>query len=483
MKSIFFITILFCCSAFCSGQDQSFTVLESNEAWHNSSNFTDVMESSEGEFIASSFIRTNEEGFASIYKYSNAGEFIEKVEIEKSGASFNAIMEFASFDDYFVALGMVKYGSDDSSYLYSVKMNYDLEILSENEYFLNGLVLSTIMSEVDGNLIWGAGTLRYPNGFSRTPLTFKMDSNGEFLIVNYFESESDYILGIQKSRNDSTFMIQGYNLYEIDENLDSLTAIPNMPNFFNGVTIADARLLNDSITLVTFTQREFHTPNKKILGIAKLDTSYQIVDTILIKRSPDTSVFPMIENSIDFLEDDLVYIGAKYSLSDNNLGQYRTWILISQYDSLLNLNWQRTYGGDENYQIFGMKATMDNGCIVYGRKRPLSDEPFFSNGLRFLMKINSSGQLTHLSEVEINPIAFDIFPNPASDKVYIKDLEERNNLKDPISIKVISLSGKTVIERSPYDDGIDIGYLISGVYIIQVFEGNRVVQSSRFVKN
>lgn len=83
-----------------------------------------------------------------------------------------------------------------------------------------------------------------------------------------------------------------------------------------------------------------------------------------------------------------------------------------------------------------------------------------------------------LSTVENNSEKINVYPNPASDKLFIKS-EEAQIIKTII----YSISGKSIMKIVPNNESINISALAKGMYFIEITtsEGNRRV--TKFIKN
>ena len=52
-----------------------------------------------------------------------------------------------------------------------------------------------------------------------------------------------------------------------------------------------------------------------------------------------------------------------YTLPFNYL-KILSWIILTEFDTNLNIHWQNYYGGDVNYQLNTVLATTDSGFIM-----------------------------------------------------------------------------------------------------------------------
>ena len=86
-----------------------------------------------------------------------------------------------------------------------------------------------------------------------------------------------------------------------------------------------------------------------------------------------------------------------------------------------------------------------------------------------------NGQTT-ATEKPIEKIEISVFPNPASDKIYLSNTDQVNEY-------IISdLSGKQLMQGAIDTNGIDIYTLSAGLYFIQVRLKNGEIITQRFSK-
>jgi hypothetical protein len=77
-----------------------------------------------------------------------------------------------------------------------------------------------------------------------------------------------------------------------------------------------------------------------------------------------------------------------------------------------------------------------------------------------------------LTGMEERPeVEFTVYPNPASDRIYISN---PNGVQGNYTIRLISMDGKLTLEKNGYFNGptqIDLESMPSGVYIMQLISG------------
>ncbi|MEZ4912121.1 MAG: T9SS type A sorting domain-containing protein [Saprospiraceae bacterium] len=87
------------------------------------------------------------------------------------------------------------------------------------------------------------------------------------------------------------------------------------------------------------------------------------------------------------------------------------------------------------------------------------------------------------SSLDYNAATIDIYPNPASDVLYI-DISSGQNTNNALKAHIQSIDGKTIkeVKLLNANNTVDISSLISGVYTIKVSNQDDVAFVSKFVK-
>ncbi len=126
----------------------------------------------------------------------------------------------------------------------------------------------------------------------------------------------------------------------------------------------------------------------------------------------DTVDFPAPFNGIDFNNKDTIFAGGTKNFYPYPLNRPSYYSLI-QTDSLLNIRWEKFYGGDANYILLSIDATKDGGCLLGGLKHEFTYEDGKTDA--HILKVNSQGLITGMLEnstIQIKEAL--IFPNPGT---------------------------------------------------------------------
>ena len=88
------------------------------------------------------------------------------------------------------------------------------------------------------------------------------------------------------------------------------------------------------------------------------------------------------------------------------------------------------------------------------------------------------GYHVSVANQDFNERLFNVFPNPATDKIHVVG----EQTKEISRCEIIDRSGKSVVECDFYDT-IDISHLISGSYVLQTFnKSGKILSATQFIK-
>lgn len=133
-----------------------------------------------------------------------------------------------------------------------------------------------------------------------------------------------------------------------------------------------------------------------------------------------------------------------------------------------------TLSGTDSYTLFTCPITYTSNEIPDGIRISLdcslltiSQEDWSAShmtpnedGVSSIFTVDNLQLINTLSKEEFNPSTVNVYPNPASDKIFISNFEGNLALYDTF--------GKLVLEQTYTDGGIDIEQFQSGVYILRL---------------
>lgn len=238
--------------------------------------------------------------------------------------------------------------------------------------------------------------------------------------------------------------------------------------------------LSNSTYLLSSLKIDWDGPNEQV-GVLKADTSGNIINSIELGKL-DTIDYPAWDKSLLYINDTTIYVGGFM----NYIAFWTTepsFVELYLIDTNLNLLGYRQFGGDINYQLYGITATADGGCLLY--TSTYSDSNFYQERDVHIFKVprDSIEIITHINELpDVTRKELHAFPNPVKDVINIPLSASRENIR----IGLYKSDGKKIMDISKSNKGnlitIDMRNLPSGVYIYNISSLGMAISSGKFIK-
>lgn len=156
---------------------------------------------------------------------------------------------------------------------------------------------------------------------------------------------------------------------------------------------------------------------------------------------------------------------------------------VASYDTSGNLNWVVRYGYAD-YDFLNGSASNNTMYAITGSFKDsltlgsltLRADTFATNADFFFLGISTM----HSTAISVpnSDLAFNIYPNPASDQLYF----ESNDRFDAYEIDLYAMDGKLIKSYGhPVSNGIDVSGLSAGMYFISL-KGKKAICIQRFLK-
>jgi len=194
----------------------------------------------------------------------------------------------------------------------------------------------------------------------------------------------------------------------------------------------------------------------------------------------DTLEYPGLRSRLDLLDTNTIYVGGTHNFCmSSEFCPVHSWFSLNQMDTTLNVNWQHFYGGDANYTLWGILATKDHGCLMFGSRYDLNA----SSNERdiYAFKVNSDGLIfpTGITSPKFHEAI--IYPTPGSDHLIV----ESNPQISGAEFVMTSMNGVNVISQviSSSKTKLNTSFLSSGTYVWQIINKNKVIESGKWVKD
>ncbi len=361
------------------------------------------------------------------------------------------------------------------------RINPDLDIIDSNSYFVseNHHVYSTYLNLLKSGNIILSGSM-----WSNLPPPSLMIN---FIVSPYFDSLYSYFS--QPTGGRGTYYVRQLN----DTTLWTLAWL----GAFEGFVLTD--------TLFIQTGERTRTPNSVIgdYGV-KWDTDttfflsgewnggpdddigmfrfYDPLDTTnyIFKSwgTLDTLDYPAPYGGIDLNNKDTVFWGGTTNFWLFP-GEFPSYYFLLQTDSLLNIRWEKFYGGDANYILHSIDVTRDGGCLLGGIRHDFSYEAGKTDA--HVLKVNSQGLITGSSEkpkIEIREAI--VFPNPGTNYIKVRIAAQYTNS----TFELYDMAGNHVLTKSIVGKWgeIETSFLLSGTFVYRIFNDDGLSETGKWVK-
>lgn len=313
---------------------------------------------------------------------------------------------------------------------------------------------------------------------------YKLSSTFDSIQCKIF---TDHQVGFQPSLleknngNGYYFFLIGYHGMVSDYN----EAILDLDKSFNIINISGVPLLVDgypnskwidSNTIILTGRKD--SLNKASMEGLIFDTTFNLRHSICIGDG-DTLEWQGLRSNLDLINKDTIYIGGTHNFCPNSeFCVTNSWYSLSNLDPNLHLRWEKFYGGNANYTLYGLKATRDGGCLLYGT--------YYDSTMNFerdvcVIKVNKDGLINGINDDTHQFIHdFIVYPNPGSDHLVIESGKPGLGAQ----FKMYTLDGKFVAQTPVLTTRtiVNTSSLHSGVYIWQIESKDKVIESGKWIK-
>lgn len=341
--------------------------------------------------------------------------------------------------------------------------------------------INKVIATDDGNIIiFGTSCTQDRNDCDAYIL--KLDTNGNVLIkqkYSYTSTSVEYAGGIQIKDN-NIYLLATSNgdtsgikaeIFKINRlgQLMSVHRLPNISNFTDEYFTEDL-LIDKNGNFIVVGYAYYNNLTVYVGEIAKLDSNYNL----LWKRSSNNKISSSYEIIIEYNDN--------YFLIENSLNTISDFVnpyLVSfskngtlRFDRKINFSNSVLESG----LAYNLKLTSDTGLAVIGYSE---FEDTVYNQYTWFFKTDTLGCFVDgctFTGIEVKENVHDItvYPNPASDKLFMYGAEGRE-------IEIVDLNGRSILKTTYDFYGIDLSTLTPGLYTIKINVENQFVYR-KFVK-
>jgi hypothetical protein len=275
------------------------------------------------------------------------------------------------------------------------------------------------------------------------------------------------------------FFIQGLFEYMILDHELNIVKTQDVPQFI-GSQVSLKWDSDSSFYLIG--NLMFPPPSQNIAFIRQYDPIDTTAHLFRIWRVTDSVDYPATQTGIDFRNKDTIFAGGTRNLNIYNptYATQPSWFVVLQMDSLLNVRWERFYGGDAYYKMDRVYATLDGGCIVAGTRYDYLNSTEQQTDI-IVLKLNNEGLLVGNHELNSGRLTEAIvFPNPGKDVMHLRIAAQH-----PFSVLTLyDLGGRQVLQQNinGQEAVIRTTGLAPGTYIYELSAPTGLYETGKWVK-
>jgi hypothetical protein len=420
-----------------------------------------------------------------IVKLNNTGLFEDSVLLQIANRNYIIVNILPNDNDCFIASG----ASMDTTYpppyqdvkIELKEVNSNLEILSEKTYaFPPDYGYWNMLTRRGNNndLLIGGSVMRTTS----IPTIFLYVVNEQFDSIKakiYNDTTATRTCYGIKQINDTLYwVIDGLlpDYYLADNDLNMTRYGYSVPHWIN----APYGIKWDTDTSFYLTGEWNEQPDDDI-GFFKqfhpIDSTGNLFNTW---GTLDTLDLPAAWDALDYKNKDSIFIGGTTNVWATNYGTWPSWYFIIQTDSMLNVRWERFYGGDAYYVMQKIIAANDGGCIVAGTRYDYQNTTEEELDIHIL-KLNNEGLLVGTDDkpaLEMHEAL--VFPNPGSSYLRVRVAAQYKQS----TFMLYDISGKQILSQQITGKWAEVNttFLKTGTYIYKIYNNEGLFESGKWVK-
>jgi hypothetical protein len=265
------------------------------------------------------------------------------------------------------------------------------------------------------------------------------------------------------------------NLLSIDSSLN----IRKMVNISHDVTNLGSVAYTDPKHILVTGEYE-HPPDwhERDIGTALYDTTLNFIHFAALGKKDTVDCPGLIKNIAAPSANSIAVVGTTNFYFPSIFASQDSWYSLHNIDTTLGLNWQKFYGGDGYYTLYGVLPTRDQGFLMYGT---FWDYHHTSDYIRYLslIKVNKDGYAM-AADHNGSPLAHDVvvYPNPGNDILFL-ETQLRN-----ATFTLYDLTGRVILEQivAPGRTTLPVQPFKSGIYIYKVNVGAQTMDEGKWIK-
>jgi hypothetical protein len=358
-------------------------------------------------------------------------------------------------------------------------MDEELNILSRKTYTLQpdlSLLLLNASTDFQGKIMLG-GTVVDEHNVLR-PLIYVLNNKLDSIIGKIMVEQGGMVWQTKSLSNNQYWFarIPGARYYLTDSVLNVIDT-QQVPDFIS----SNLGVKWDTDTsFYLMGSKSYPDPGYNLAFIRQfdpIDTSGYIFNQWGIS---DTVDLPAATNGIDFNNKDTIYIGGSRDIYTGVYNKWPSWFIILQTDSMLNVRWEKFYGGDAHYVMSKIVASRDGGCLVSGTRYDYQNIPGEQTNI-VILKLNAQGILVGMEDgSKIKTHESIVYPNPGTSEIKVRIAAQHTESL----FQLYDMNGKLVVSNEIYGKWrtINTAFLNPGTYIYRITSKQGLFESGKWVR-
>ncbi len=461
-----------------NGQNSTFEYLLSTPL---DERFTEILEMPNGDIFFSARLSDVDQPYKSnvlIAKLDNYGNLVDSIFLTFPGKSLYVNHLFYTGDNEFTVVTSIHdtLSSRKSAGVVFYNMNEELSCYNQTVYYVDSsYTLDGIFANIASNgNIMASIAVRIPPQVTMSYF-YVFNSSFDSLKAKFYQNEAKIIFKLKDIPNSNywivNMLLRRYEILDTTLNIILEQKIPEMLNGNYGIKW-------DTDTSFYMVGAD-HTGNN--LGFIRqfhpLDTTGYIYNHWNIS---DTVDYPALWGGIDFKNKDSIFIGGTRNMWLGYHNPWPSWFIILQTDSLLNIRWERFYGGDAYYMMGKLIATNDGGCLASGTRYDYLNTTKLQTDI-IILKLNSEGLITsNQGKPTIEMREAIVYPNPGTDVINVRIAVQ---YKQSV-FELFDINGRHILKEN--FEGtlgtVNTTFIEQGTYIYRITSNDGLFESGKWVK-
>jgi len=252
-------------------------------------------------------------------------------------------------------------------------------------------------------------------------------------------------------------------------------------NIISGNLSSDYWITDTSFLLSGYNSWDVGLDNEHYLAVYMVDTS-AVFHQELVLNKEDTTDYSAWSNSMAYANDSTIYIGG-FQIYMGFWITDPTIVELYVIDKDMNLLGYKELGGDANYELWGVIATDDDGCLLYGTRYDNPDIPQRDVHIWKVLRkdIDITTRITKIAEASPK---VKMYPNPVMDELSIH--LPFGNSQANVVVSISTLEGKTIFNKKITGQGnmvsLNVRNLQNGLYVLNVTDNQTLFYSEKIIK-